>query len=122
MTKEEKDLLLKDFCSRLPYGVKVYYKISDKDSPIIETLSGHMLDYFNENCIVEVRPYLRPMLSMTEKEAEQFEFISEELLSEAGSEEIWNTVIDWLNEHHFDHRHLIEKGLALEALEGMYNI
>jgi hypothetical protein len=30
--------------------------------------------------------------------------------------------IDWLNSHHFDYRGLIEKGLALEAKEGMYNI
>lgn len=27
---------------------------------------------------------------------------------------------DWLNAHHFDYRGLIEKGLALEAPEGMY--
>jgi hypothetical protein len=30
-------------------------------------------------------------------------------------------VIDWLNAHHFDHRHLIEKGLAIEAPKDMYN-
>lgn len=29
--------------------------------------------------------------------------------------------IDWLNAHHFDYRELIKKGLAFEALEGMYN-
>ena len=28
---------------------------------------------------------------------------------------------DWLNAHHFDYRGLIEKGLAIEAPEGMYN-
>ena len=28
--------------------------------------------------------------------------------------------IHWLNSHHFDYRGLIEKGLALEAPEGMY--
>ena len=27
---------------------------------------------------------------------------------------------NWLNSHHFDYRGLIEKGLALEAPEGMY--
>ena len=30
------------------------------------------------------------------------------------------STIDWLNEHHFDYRGLIEKGLALEAPEDMY--
>ena len=28
--------------------------------------------------------------------------------------------IDWLNEHYFDYRGLIGKGLALEAPKGMY--
>ena len=31
-------------------------------------------------------------------------------------------LIDWFLEHHFDHRGLIEKGLAIEAPEGMYNV
>jgi hypothetical protein len=29
-------------------------------------------------------------------------------------------IYDWLNAHHFDYRGLIDKGLALEALDGMY--
>ena len=64
------------------------------------------------NRIENVRLYLRPMSSMTEEE-----------------EIYYNTVYttlkfykkeDWLNAHHFDYRGLIEKGLALEAPEGMY--
>ena len=31
-------------------------------------------------------------------------------------------IVDWLNSHHFDYRGLIEKGLALPAPEGMYNV
>ena len=31
-------------------------------------------------------------------------------------------VIGWLNAHHFDYRGLIERGLALEAPEGMYTV
>jgi hypothetical protein len=31
-------------------------------------------------------------------------------------------IIDWLNSHHFDYRGLIEKRLAFEAPEGMYEI
>jgi hypothetical protein len=30
-------------------------------------------------------------------------------------------IFDWLNAHHFDYRGLIGKGLALEALKGMYD-
>lgn len=37
------------------------------------------------------------------------------------SSEICTKLIDWLNIHHFDYRYLIERGLALEAPEGMYN-
>ena len=68
-----------------------------------------------------VKPYLRPMSSMTLEE--RFEYnglinyvadFSFELMS-------WK-VYDWLNKHHFDYRGLIEKGLALEAPEGMYNL
>jgi hypothetical protein len=29
-------------------------------------------------------------------------------------------MIDWLNVHHFDYRNLIDKGLAIEAPDGMY--
>lgn len=36
--------------------------------------------------------------------------------------EDFSIVVDWLNEHHFDYRGLIEMGLALEAPEGMYKI
>ena len=32
------------------------------------------------------------------------------------------SMFDWLKVHHFDYRGLIEKGLALEAPEGMYKI
>lgn len=120
MTQEEKELLLKDLCARLPYGIKVCYRISNKDNPIIETLSGHMLDYFNENSIVEVKPYLRSLSSMTEEEENEYQDIVQNdgnwvnLLSQ--------NLMNFFNKHHFDYRGLIEKGLAIEAPEGMYDI
>ena len=127
MTKEEKDLLLRDLCDRLPYGV--FLKIgeysdytlqgivhSNANKPLIVRCNGSDFE-----CSIDVvKPYLRPMDSMTEEEVAEFESITEDLLEHGTSEEIWDTVIDWLNAHHFDHRHLIEKGLALEAPEGMY--
>lgn len=74
----------------------------------------------------QIRPYLRPMSSMTEEEKKErlsafFTVVDTKLgltpmLS--GLKSIEYT--DWLNAHHFDYRGLIEKCLALEAPEGMY--
>ena len=134
MDKRNKELLAKDICARLPYGVKVGF--SDKDS-----VPFHIVNYnlsvreleveeesLNSNLVVKhiypidyYRPYLRPMSSMTDEEADQFAFISDQFLDNGEREEVWDLVIDWLNEHHFDHRHLIEKGLALKAPKNMYN-
>ena len=136
MKKEDKDLLLKDLCARLPYGV------------IIEGLEHPEIMTIKHLAIISVmptepyKPYLRPMSSMT-KEG------TKELFKEIGFEFTCNTcgipahynyefakqikgiptitnvefikVIDWLNKKMFDYRGLIEKGLALEAPEGMYN-
>ena len=121
MTKEERQLLLVDLAARLPYKVKVC--LYEKETCILMGIDGYevYLDVDSDSFRIEsIKPYLRPMSSMTEEEVAEFETISEELLEHGTSEEIWDTVIDWLNAHHFDHRHLIEKGLAIEAPEGMY--
>ena len=131
MTQEDKNLLLKDISARLPYGTIV--SVTDgtiKYDAYIESISYKYIQVspvsdsvftpYTFYKISEIKPYLRSMDSMTEEEAAEFESITEELLEHGTSEEIWDTVIDWLNAHHFDHRHLIEKSLALEAPEGMY--
>jgi len=126
MTKEEKELLLKDLCGRLPYGVLC--EIDFIDIPVkLETIivNGEYLffdDGVYERYITQVKPYLRPMSSITEEEAAEFEILSDKLLMEADNTKIWNSVVDWLNEHAFDHRGLISMGLALEAPEDMYNV
>ena len=104
MTQEEKELLLRDLCARLPYGVKV--KSSRRREPV--TLSLDVMTDFHLGC--SVKPYLRPMTSMTEEESEEF----------SNMEIVGYSNYDWLNAHHFDYRGLIEKGLALEAPEEMY--
>ena len=74
--------------------------------------------------VVNVRPYLRPMLSMTEEEINEFILISDTVLwldSKRSTCILSLEQIDWLNTNHFDFRGLIEKGLAIEAPEGMYN-
>ena len=123
MTQEKKDLLLKDLSARLSYGVRVCYKIHSEDEPFDVTLSGLLLDYFNNKTVVEVKAYLRPMSSMTEEEKEKY--FKWKALFENGLdffEQDLKDVMDWLNAHHFDYRGLIQMGLALEATEDMYKI
>lgn len=72
------------------------------------------------------RPYLRPMSSMTEDERNEYFSIKMQetervALAEVYRPEAVSEILDWLNAHHFDYRGLIDKGLALEAHDGMYN-
>ena len=119
MTHEEKQLLLKDLCGRLPYGLQIRiindeYDDGFQSGEFDNTLRYHHLEAFVCDRI-EVKPYLRPMSSMTEEEEVEFE---ETLQYTQYTLESY----DWLNKHYFDYRGLIEKGLALEAPEGMYKI
>ena len=122
MKQEDKQLLLKDICARLPYKVKgVYARTDIKNLSICEItphLYGDMEESFNGKEKYEFIPYLRPMSSMTDEEEEEYE-----LLIDCSDHTYFKTsdkVIDWLIAHHFDYRGLIEKGLALEAPKGMY--
>ena len=131
MTQEDKELLLKDFCARLPYGVKVQHQHEEYLDEIqtIEHISRQYGEIETESVlgfVDDFKPYLRPMSSMTEEEVKEF-YDVECIDAKVGYiKPTWNwhfTIngIDWLNAHHFDYRGLIEKGLALEAPEGMYN-
>ena len=120
MTQEEKQLLFKDICARLPYGVICnLYDTEDANKKFqLKELSNLIISAVNSECI---RPYLRPMSSMTEEEKEwlysNFDYI------ESFGVKCYDKIpeyYDWLNEHHFDYRGLIEKGLAVVAPEGMY--
>lgn len=113
MTKEENQLLLKDLCTRLPYYpiVSVAYNYSDKG--IVweyDVLRIKLLLEIEENDSWEyVKPYLRPLSSMTDEERKEFWDIT--------SVSNHYAAIDWLNAHHFDYRGLIKKGLAIEVTE-----
>lgn len=122
MTPEEKQLLLKDLCARLPYGVKIkFYSMEYPygSEPVILTAS--LLKDRWEN-IHDVKPYLRSMSSMTQEER----LIYEQRLHDVGRSidviDADDVVphIDWLLSHHFDFRGLIPMGLALEATVDMY--
>lgn len=123
LSKEEKELLLKDLCSRLPYGVKCHFKYGSVEGDV--TLSriegdaarfeygwyyGGLYVSIDANYI---KPYLRPMSSMTEEEHKEYE----QWLPDGYCID----TIDWLNKNHFDYRGLIPMDLALEAPKDMYS-
>jgi len=132
--QEEKELLLKDLCARLPYGF-IVHRYSDNVDIEINAVDdfSHFLEYSNDE---KFKPYLRPMSSMTDAEKRDFPFpyyfewidsnfsllcSNDEVCASIGFDEMYE-IMDWLNAHHFDYRNLIEKGLAIEALERMYDI
>lgn len=119
MTQEEKQLLIKDLSARLPYGV--ICQLSYKTTSITEKLGLGGLGHFITGGI-KVLPYLRPMPSMTEEERNEFWKVVDNYGSDSNAFDGFELGddVDWLNAHHFDYRGLIEKGLALEAPEGMY--
>lgn len=129
MTQEEKQLLLKDICARLPYGVIcncvdlnfsgsvdwTLFKINLQDYTI-ETTNN---EWNKEFSIENIKPYLRPMSSMTEEEKECYEYLCS---TDEGYRQPFDSyhLVDWLIKNKFDYRGLIEKGLALEAPDEMY--
>ena len=123
MTQKEKELLLKDLCARLPYGVILQLTIWDDEmgnarlTGIDEdgNLTADVPAYCTFN-IEDVKPYLRPMSSMTEEEREYME----ELSSLRCTPNIAIQKIDFYLKNHFDYRGLIKKGLAIETPEEMY--
>ena len=115
----------------LPYGVKGKVETTDgngkeiKDEGVLNSI--FINEYGTEYICIEgmeyelddFKPYLRPMESMTKEERQE-------------ENKLWSIITitfnnlhylytDFLLCHHFDYRGLIEKGLALEAPEGMYN-
>lgn len=122
MTQEDKQLLLKDICARLPYGVKCRLSVKGTDVSITEKLELGGLEHFIYGTM-DVLPYLRPMSSMTEEEQRTLDSMcyGVEMVSRLSGLKMFDKAFDWLNEHHFDYRGLIEKGLALVAPEDMYD-
>ena len=127
MTQEEKQLLLKDLCARLPYGVMVEIT---SDGGMVEASynmrldAGLLADLLHSED--DFKPYLRPMSSMTEEERKEWykeshvDYDCEFQPTPTLALEHCHLSTDWLFEHHFDYRELIPMGLALEAKEDMY--
>ena len=137
--KDLKELLLKDLCARLPYGVKcnVGEKIPYTLCRIeIDNVNGHLLDFIETKdgldmqvYLSEVKPYLFPLSSMKEEQKEEIENLGwyfdnfeihnvSECLGtyrEYVAHSDCFALIDWLNKNHFDYRNLINKNLAIDC-------
>ena len=120
MTDKDKEILILDLCARLPYGIKIKLSWWDmgKWTYIDTTLEADHIEQLlnDEDGDTEIKPYLRPMSSMTE---EQKMYLRQQnwciAVSTSGTIETTIEGIDWLNKNHFDYRGLIEKGLAIDA-------
>jgi len=131
MKQEDKKLLLKDLCSRLPYHpiVKIYNDSWEgcQFGEFDNNLSYHHVEAFVCDRI-EIEPYLRPMSSMTKEERNHLQLlhniISDENYKNGYSPTAWKTISefnDYCCAHHLDNRGFIRRGLVIEASENMYN-
>ena len=121
MKQEDKEILLKDLCARIPYGVKieVTWWVMGEGTCINTTLEPDLIEQLlnDEYGETEIKPYLRSMSSMTEEEGIEYLTIDNRAytcpLDYAHIPA--SDRIDWLNAHHFDYQGLIPKGLAIEV-------
>lgn len=137
MTQNEKDLLLKDLCARLPYGVKLYGNSNVMMCIGPYTLNTITLDrIFNKHTeyvpFDEVKPYLFPLSSIAEEQ--KYDFYCRFIESDYGFEDfkeyyldngMWHkllttlddieAIIDWFHKNHIDYRGLIPMDLAIDA-------
>lgn len=132
MNQQDRELLLKDLCARVPYGVRVHIDEEelknshyvwekynwDGEPQEVDGVSryGVQLCYMEvDDCFIDfdfIKPYLLPMSSMTEEQRKDFEstMVKDGILS------IWTiSTYEWLNAHNVDYRGLIPKGIALDA-------
>ena len=118
MIQEDRELLMKDLCARLPYAVKM--QVNNK----IEILEGISIpdnvveyDSFLSCEVGEVKPFLFPLSSMTDEEKLEYRKTQWVYQADYCAPEYFDDIdsYDWLNKNHFDYRGLIEKGLAIDA-------
>ena len=136
MIKENKELLLRDLCSRLPYGVKCKVWYNDKTLDIkctgidfyTNTVNLDVPGDDNAKVYVDnIKPYLFPLSSMTEEQKKEFSLITCDL----NDSDYWrdgnmiyvddkyqlNNIIDFYHKNHLDYRCLIPMGLAIDATD-----
>lgn len=168
MTQEDdlRQLLLRDLCARLPYMPKVhaddglspdgkgseYILLGINANKRIALLGTDFCGVYatHKDYLDKIKPYLRPMSSMTEKEKKDllkyvvgkkgvkyFQIFTDGSIYSMDAKvqdaerlslgwvnfdkETTSRYIGWLLKYHFDFMDLIPKGLALEAPKGMYD-
>ena len=153
MRQEDKELLLKDLCARIPYEVVGKCELDASYDTSFDTIfQTHKFDavvygfkadslfvypliedrdeqeFANEEVangidILDFKPYLFPMSSMTEEQKKEYNLLQNfvpiyyygfDIMVDKELYDNWES-IDYLNAHHFDYRGLIEKGLAIDA-------
>lgn len=124
-------MLIQDLCARLPYNCMV--SIAEGGIDGIQwadvTLNSYLLYQIEEEDAWEyVKPYLRPMSSMTKEEQQEYNDLYYQVpiqvsgINAYRDRKMVETLhIDWLSKNMFDYRELISKGLALKADDNMYN-
>lgn len=140
MKWEDKELLLKDLSARLPY--KVVAQVTYKDSEGWKTEDRKVLGVYTDgqvyvDCVYtnieNTKPYLRPMSSMTEEEKRHISKMMCLRTYDNGvvydmtypvytPYYVMEDCLSYLRSIHVDYSGLIEKGLAIEAQEEMYNL
>ena len=132
-----KNELIKDLCSRLPYGVKVQMS----DGAIEELINVNVSTFICNGLKGLPKPYLFPLSSMTEEQERELIDLTgykSECTAYCGFDSMGYYIknvgefeyeedehsfifypdyvgLDWFNKNHFDYRGLIEKGLAIDA-------
>lgn len=119
MIQKDKELLLKDLCARLPYGVKAKYYGSAEECECYDTIEG--IYPIDDEVVIgqyglsveDIKPYLFPLSNMTEEQKKEqeahFTCIKHDM-----SFSICR-YIEWCYKNHLDINGLIEKGLAIDA-------
>jgi len=132
MIQEQKDLLLKDLCARLPYGVKGRVLSSDCNNRKCEfaaTINGKLYDRFAvaqelwfDN--VTIKPYLFPLSSITEEQKQEYTYIVNYISSDDTENwkegefiyvEQFTQLMHFYHINHLDYMGLIPMGLAIDA-------
>lgn len=130
MTQDEKELLLKDISARLPYGVKVKFKVNEviaREKKLIYNIDGEysyitdgksyltldIIKMLFNNYFDEIKPYLLPLSSMTEEQKNELQ----SLMIRDSYGILYHTIdsFDYLYKNYIDVRGLIPMGLAIDA-------
>ena len=133
MEQKDKELLLKDLCARLPYGVKLQLYNGELDNDVLNSIDTEEYIIVNgKDDIENIKPYLFHLSSMTEEQynslhelgildncSHSYEYINPHIHGVSFIFKQFKTysldLIEWLNKNHFDYRGLIPKGLAIDA-------